>query len=55
MAWYTGTGSGIPAGFSDESGDFGQFNARLTYTPADGQWDLSVFGTNLTDEYQLNS
>jgi iron complex outermembrane receptor protein len=55
VAWYTGTGSGIPGGFSDESGDFGQFNARLTYTSADDRWDLSVFGTNLTDEYQLNS
>ena len=46
---------GVPAGYSDESGDFGQFNMRLTYTPADAQWDLSVFGTNLTNEYQLNS
>ncbi len=55
VAWYAGTGSGIPAGFSDESGDFGQFNARLTYTSSDDRWDLSVFGTNLTDEYQLNS
>jgi iron complex outermembrane receptor protein len=55
VAWYASTGSGIPAGFSDESGDFGQFNARLTFSPADGQWDVSVFGTNLTDEYQLNS
>ena len=25
------------------------------YSPAEGNWDLSVFGTNLTDEYQLNS
>jgi iron complex outermembrane receptor protein len=55
VAWYASTGSGIPAGFSDESGDFGQFNARLTYAPADGKWEWSVFGTNLTDEYQLNS
>ncbi len=55
VAWYAGTGSGIPAGFSDESGDFGNFNARVTYTPAEGNWDLAVFGTNLTDEYQLNS
>jgi iron complex outermembrane receptor protein len=55
VAWYAGTGSGIPDGFSDESGDFGNFNARLTYTPAEGNWDLAVFGTNLTDEYQLNS
>jgi iron complex outermembrane receptor protein len=55
VAWYASTGSGIPAGYSDESGDFGQFNARLTYAPANSKWDLSVFGTNLTNEYQLNS
>ena len=46
---------GIPSDYSGESGDFGQINARLTYAPADAKWDLSVFGTNLTDEYQLNS
>ena len=55
VAWYAGNGTGIPSGFSDESGDFGKFNARMTYAPAGGQWDLAVFGTNLTDEYQLNS
>ena len=27
----------------------------MTYAPADGNWDFSLFGTNLTDEYQLNS
>jgi iron complex outermembrane receptor protein len=53
VAWYAG--GVIPPGFSDESGDFATFNARLTYSPADSKWDLSVFGTNLTDEYQLNS
>ncbi len=46
---------GIPSNYSDESGDFGQYNARLTYAPADGKWDWSLFGTNLTNEYQLNS
>jgi hypothetical protein len=46
---------GIPAGYSGESGDIGTYNARVTYAPADGNWDLSLFGTNLTDEYQLNS
>jgi iron complex outermembrane recepter protein len=45
----------VPAGFSDEAGNIGKFNMRLTYAPADGKWDLSVFGTNLTDEYDLNS
>ena len=46
---------GIPADYSGESGDVGTYNARLTYAPADARWDLSVFGTNLTNEYQLNS
>jgi len=46
---------GIPSGYSGESGDFGQVNARLTYAPADSKWDLSIFGMNLTDAYQLNS
>ncbi len=46
---------GIPADYSGESGDVGTFNARLTFAPADGNWDVSLFGTNLTDEYQLNS
>ena len=46
---------GIPSDYSGESGDFGQVNARLTYAPADSKWDLSIFGTNLTNEYQLNS
>jgi len=55
VRWYAGNGGGIPADYSDESGDFGNFNARLTYTPAEGNWDLAIFGTNLTDEYQLNS
>jgi len=35
--------------------DFGLVNARLAYTPPDGNWRLSVFGTNLTDEVYLNS
>jgi iron complex outermembrane recepter protein len=55
VAWYAGNSTGILPGFSDESGDFGQYNARLTYTPADGRWDASLFGTNLSNEYQLNS
>jgi iron complex outermembrane receptor protein len=50
-AWYPG----VPEGWNDETGDFGLVNMRLTYTPRDAQWDLAVFGTNLTDEYILNS
>jgi len=30
---------------------YGLLSARLTYTPADGNWDIALFGTNLTDEY----
>jgi iron complex outermembrane receptor protein len=44
----------IPDGF-DESGDWGIVNVRFTYEPADGNWSASLFGTNLTDEYTLNS
>jgi iron complex outermembrane receptor protein len=44
----------IPDGF-DESGDWGILNVRFTYEPADGNWSASLFGTNLTDEYTLNS
>jgi iron complex outermembrane receptor protein len=45
----------IPAGVYDESGDWGILNARFSYQPADGAWEFSVFGTNLTDEYMINS
>jgi iron complex outermembrane receptor protein len=55
VRWYAGNGTGIPEDYSDESGDFSNFNARLVYTPAEGNWDIALFGTNLTDEYQLNS
>jgi hypothetical protein len=44
----------VPGGI-DESGDWGTINARLTYEPADGNYSVSVFGTNITDEYMLNS
>ena len=30
---------------------YGLLSARLQYTPADGNWDLALTGTNLTDEY----
>lgn len=39
----------------DESGDLGTLNARVVYVPPSGEWELSVFGTNLTNEYLLNS
>jgi iron complex outermembrane receptor protein len=47
-------GGPIPANF-DEAGDWGTVNARVAYAPADGQYTLSLFATNLTDEYMLNS
>ena len=39
----------------DESGDTNTVNARLTYRPASADWEVSIFGTNLTNEYLLNS
>jgi outer membrane receptor protein involved in Fe transport len=44
----------VPANY-DESGDLGTVNARISYQPAEGDWELAVFGTNLTNEYLLNS
>jgi iron complex outermembrane receptor protein len=44
----------VPPGY-DESGDAGILNLRVTYKPPDGQWQVAVFGTNLTDEYTINS
>jgi iron complex outermembrane receptor protein len=51
----TGFNPSIPPGFNNETGDFGTVNMRLTYAPPEGDWDIAVFGTNLTDEYILNS
>jgi hypothetical protein len=39
----------------DESGDWNLLNVRFTYEPADGKWAASFFGTNLTNEYMINS
>jgi hypothetical protein len=38
-----------------EAGDYWLMNARLAYTPPDRNIELSLFGTNLTDEYSINS
>jgi len=55
MDWYGPKNGGpVPPG-SDESGDWGTVNARFTYQPPDGRYAVSFFGTNLTDEYMLNS
>ena len=44
----------VPDGY-EESGDVGFLNLRFTYEPADGNWQAAFFGTNLTNEYSLNS
>jgi iron complex outermembrane receptor protein len=44
---------GVPR--SAEAGDVWMVNARLTYRPARGNYELSLFGTNLLDEYNINS
>jgi iron complex outermembrane receptor protein len=45
---------GLPGGFV-EGGDYGLVNMRLSYVPSGAAWELAVFGTNLTNEYYLNS
>jgi iron complex outermembrane recepter protein len=47
--------AGVPDGWNDETGDFGYVNARFTYAPPRGNYEIAVFGTNLTNEYVLNS
>ncbi len=47
-------GGPIPANF-DEAGDWGTANIRFTYDPPEGNYVFSVFGTNITDKYMLNS
>jgi iron complex outermembrane recepter protein len=38
-----------------ESGDYWNYNARLSYTPPTGNYDLTLYGTNLSNDYHLNS
>ncbi|HZF28485.1 MAG TPA: TonB-dependent receptor [Gammaproteobacteria bacterium] len=44
----------VPDGY-EEAGDWGITNVRFTYEPADGNWAAAIFGTNITNEYTLNS
>ncbi len=44
---------GVPHDY--EAGDYWLHNARLVYAPPTGNYQLSVYGTNLTNEYHLNS
>jgi iron complex outermembrane receptor protein len=39
----------------DESGDWNLLNVRFQYEPANGKWNAAFFGTNLTNEYMINS
>jgi iron complex outermembrane receptor protein len=44
----------VPDGY-EESGDWGILNLRIAYEPADANYQVAFFGTNLTDEYTINS
>jgi iron complex outermembrane receptor protein len=37
-----------------EAGDYGLVDARLVYRPAARNWDISVYGTNLTNKQVIN-
>ncbi len=37
------------------AGDVWMTNARLTWTPPEGNYSISLWGSNLTDEYNFNS
>jgi len=39
----------------DESGDWATVNLRFSYEPANKNWTASFFGTNITNEYMINS
>lgn len=43
-----------PDGSDNSEPAYGLLNARITYQPRDGNWSVSVFGTNLTDEWYVN-
>jgi iron complex outermembrane recepter protein len=38
-----------------EAGDVWQHNARLTWVPAGGKYEVAIWGNNLTDTYNYNS
>lgn len=38
-----------------EGGDYWMLDMRAVYTPAAGNYEISIYGNNLTDEYNLNS
>jgi iron complex outermembrane receptor protein len=44
---------GVPRDY--ESGHYWRYNAQFAYTPPDSRYQLVLYGTNLTNEYELNS
>jgi len=44
---------GVPRSF--EAGDYWNINARIAYTPPDANYEVTLYGTNLSDDYHLNS
>jgi len=44
---------GVPRDY--ESGDYWRYNAQFAYTPPDSRYQVVLYGTNLTNEYELNS
>lgn len=44
---------GVANGY--ESGDYWRFNAQMAFTPPDARYQITLYGTNLTNEYELNS
>jgi iron complex outermembrane recepter protein len=43
-----------PDGSNKPEPAYGVLNARVVYEPARGRWQVSAFGTNLTDEWYIN-
>lgn len=50
-SWQDETNSILERLNTVELDSYGMLNSRLTYTSADGTWDASLSGTNLTDLY----
>jgi outer membrane receptor protein involved in Fe transport len=42
-------------GGNTQSGDFWTTNARIVYTPADGNYEVAFWGNNLNNAYNINS
>ncbi len=52
--WIGGTDAGVDPGDSFCLQDsYAKFRARLTYEPADGNWQASLYGQNIGDERYL--